>query len=411
MMMQQIQSRSTAIEVAAETPLLRRSDLGLPTPWAAPRTETEIALADIWRQILNIDAIGAYDDFFDLGGDSFAATTLAAEIEAVFKMRFAPSDIINASTVEKQAQKVAENAVPLGQQLPSHLILGHDGGSQAPVFMVHGGFGFAFFRPDFLEEIGRDRPIYLFQAPGLDGRVDPLTSVEAFASLYVESIRRIQPTGPYHIVAMCAGSFIALEMCNQLNEAGEVVARLVLLDPPVAPPAIKQMLAEIKGKRIKTEGLRRSSSFSRIFSRLGGSNRPRKLGAERALKRGAKMQRIVEHIRSRVERMEPDSPEQAAYAVETRARVVEALKVALDEHVPRPYLGQAAMLVSSAKANKMVGDSAFWPNHLGGLEYEICDGDHQELFRAKLKVTARFVSRALADARSGGTQTEVANSD
>ena len=22
--------------------------------------------------------------------------------------------------------------------------------------MVHGGFGFAFFRPDFLEEVGRD---------------------------------------------------------------------------------------------------------------------------------------------------------------------------------------------------------------------------------------------------------------
>jgi thioesterase domain-containing protein/acyl carrier protein len=406
MMMQQIQSRSAAIE-AAETPLLRRSDLGLPTPWAAPKTETEIALADIWRQVLNIDAIGASDDFFDLGGDSFAATALAAEIEAVFKVRFAPSDIINASTIEKQAQKIAESAVPLGQQLPSHLILGHAGGSQAPVFMVHGGFGFAFFRPDFLEEIGRDRPIYLFQAPGLDGRVDPLTSVGDFASLYVESIRRIQPTGPYHIVAMCAGSFIALEMCNQLTEAGEVVAHLVLLDPPVAPPAIKQMLAEIKAKRIETE----TSRGSRIFSRLSGRYGRRKLGAERALKRGAKMQRIVERIRQRVAQTEPDSPEQAAYAVETRARVVEALKVALDEHVPRPYLGQAAMLVSSAKATKMVGDSAFWPSHLGGLEYEICDADHQEVFRSKLMVTARFVSRALAGDKSGGAPAKVANSD
>ncbi len=411
MVMQQIQSRSTAVEVAAETPLVRRSDLDLPTPWTVPKTETEIALANIWRDVLNIDPIGASDDFFDLGGDSFAATTLAAEIEAVFKVRFAPSDIINASTVEKQAQRIAESAGPLGQQLPSHLILGHGGGSQAPVFMVHGGFGFAFFRPDFLEEVGRDRPIYLFQAPGLDGRVEPLTSVGEFASLYVESICRIQPAGPYHIVAMCAGSFIALEMCNQFTEAGEVVEHLVLLDPPVAPPAIKQMLAEIKVKRSQTEGSRRSSSFSRIFSRLSGRYRRRKLGAERAMKRGAKMQRIVEQIRRRVERTEPGSPEQAAYAVETRAGVVEALKVALDEHVPRRYPGRAAMLVSSAKASKMVGDLAFWPNHLGGLEYEICDADHQEVFRSKLIVTARFVSRALADDKSGSTQAKVANSD
>ena len=89
------------------------------------------------------------------------------------------------------------------------------------------------------------------------------------------------------------------------------------------------------------------------------------------------------------------SPEQAAYTAETTARVVELLKVAFDKHVPRPYPGKVAMLVSSAKARKMVGPSAFWPNHLGGLEYQVCDGDHQGLFRVHLTETARFVRRSL----------------
>ena len=391
---QEIQSRSRATEVTAETPLLRRSDLNLSTPWVEPSTETELALAAIWQRVFGIDVIGACDDFFDLGGDLFTATTLAAEVEAEFCMPFGPSDIINASTIAKQAQRVAESARTLTPKLPAHLILGRGGGSQAPVFMVHGGFGFAFFRPDFLEEVGRIRDVYLFQAPGLDGRVQPLTSVEEFASLYVESMRRIQPVGPYNIVAMCAGSFIALEMCNQLVGAGESVARLVLLDPPVAPPAVKEVLTEAK-KRAKTVKSLRRSVLSRVVSIFDRSKGSRERPTTRAVKRSEKMQRVVQRIRRRLEQNEFKSPEQAAYTVETRARVVELLKEALDKHVPRRYPGKAAMLVSAMKASKMVGDSAFWPNHLGALDYQICDSEHQELFRTQLMETARFVSRSL----------------
>ena len=177
-----MQSRPPARETAAEARLVKRSDLSLSAPWVEPGTEAEAGLAAIWREVLGIDAVGTSDDFFELGGDSFAATALAAEVEATFGIRFAPSDIINSSTVAKQAQLVASQALDLTPKLPSHLILGRAGGSQPPVFMVHGGLGFAFFKPDFLEEVGRDRPVYLFQAPGLDGRVPPLASVEALCS-------------------------------------------------------------------------------------------------------------------------------------------------------------------------------------------------------------------------------------
>ena len=35
-----------------------------------PRTETEKALAQIWTELLNVEQIGIYDDFFDLGNSS-----------------------------------------------------------------------------------------------------------------------------------------------------------------------------------------------------------------------------------------------------------------------------------------------------------------------------------------------------
>ena len=390
-------SRPLATEAAAEA-LVKRSSLGLSTPWVEPRTEAEIALAAIWRQVLGIDAVGVSDDFFELGGDSFAATALAAEIEATFGIRFAPSAIINASMVANQVKLVASQASGATPNLPSHLVLGSAGGSQPPVFMVHGGLGFAFFKPSFLEEVGRDRPVYLFQAPGLDGRVAPLASVEEFAALYLDSIRRIQPVGPYHIVAMCAGSLIALEMCNQLNEVGESVARLVLLDPPVSPPAMKQTRAELKEERNRAQAAKSParSVVSRIVSLLSRSHVSREPRPTRAHKRDVKMQSVIERIKQEVERTQPESPEHVAYTVETRSRVVELLKAAFDKYEPRPYSGKAAILVSSVKVKKMFGRSAFWPNHVGGVEHQVCEGDHQGLFRKHLTETARFVSRSLS---------------
>ena len=76
-------------------PVLRRETLGLSTPWQAPRPKRRPDLAGIWQQVLGIDAVGTADDFFDLGGDWFAATGLASEIEATFGLRFTPSDIIS----------------------------------------------------------------------------------------------------------------------------------------------------------------------------------------------------------------------------------------------------------------------------------------------------------------------------
>lgn len=50
-----------------------------------PRTATEGRLDALWRETLDAEAFGIHDDFFELGGDSLAATSLAARIRAVFR--------------------------------------------------------------------------------------------------------------------------------------------------------------------------------------------------------------------------------------------------------------------------------------------------------------------------------------
>ena len=129
---------------------VRRADLALATEWKEPCTDTECKLAAIWRDIFRVDAVGALDDFFGLGGDSFTATTLAAEIEATFDIRFTPADIINFSTIAQQAVEVAK-ATGGAPKLPACLILGRAGGPKPPLFLVHAGRGFAFFQPLLLD--------------------------------------------------------------------------------------------------------------------------------------------------------------------------------------------------------------------------------------------------------------------
>jgi acyl carrier protein len=323
--------------------LRRRADFELSTPWQAPQTESEAKLAAIWQHVLSIDAVGSNDEFFDLGGDSFAATTLAAEIEASFGLRFAPSDIIEFSTLAKQADAIAAKAG--SPRLPSALIAGSKGGSKLPLFMVHGGSGFAFLQPAFVDVVGRDRPVYFFQAPGLDGRVAPLRVLQDMAALYVRSMREVQPVGPYNIAAMCSGAFIALEMCSQIKECGEEVGHLILLDPDTMPPAWK---AQRQGTKSRNR-----TALDRI------------------------------------------PPERRVHVTDAMIKVVEELREAVCDYVPRPYAGKAAVLVNARKFPKVVGADTFWQNHLGGMDYEVGGAEHEELFYAKLGDTALFVQKAL----------------
>ena len=56
----------------------------LAEPFRPPTTPVETTLAQIWQEILDVDCIGAADNFFMLGGDSLSTARVLARVNRRF---------------------------------------------------------------------------------------------------------------------------------------------------------------------------------------------------------------------------------------------------------------------------------------------------------------------------------------
>lgn len=79
---------------------------------APPVTETEQALAAIWRELLGQSVINTTDNFFDLGGHSLTAVLLVSNIRERFGVGLSMDDVYSANlTLEKLARLIEAQAL------------------------------------------------------------------------------------------------------------------------------------------------------------------------------------------------------------------------------------------------------------------------------------------------------------
>jgi len=73
------------------------------------RTRTERVLAELWRTVLSVPAVGREDSFFDLGGDSLLAMRLAAEARRR-GLRFGAEDLFETDVLHELAASLDQQA-------------------------------------------------------------------------------------------------------------------------------------------------------------------------------------------------------------------------------------------------------------------------------------------------------------
>jgi amino acid adenylation domain-containing protein len=83
--------------------------------FVAPRTPTEIELAQIWSQVLKVELIGIHDHFFDLGGHSLLATQAISRIREALQIDIPLRSLFEKPTIAELAQHIETRRMVLQQ--------------------------------------------------------------------------------------------------------------------------------------------------------------------------------------------------------------------------------------------------------------------------------------------------------
>jgi thioesterase domain-containing protein len=262
--------------------------IGLPRSWLAPRRRTkgrarnapptsaettpsnlefEEALAGIWRNVLCCRTPEPDANFFDLGGDSLQALSVALEIGSVLRKPIPVSLVFREPTIRGIARWLrTEGRTPSGI-LPIKL-----GGKRPPLFV---GGNWPPLR-SLGRGLGTEQPFYLLdifalQEQRLLGGQSLLATLPEIAGQFVSEILAIQPEGPYFLGGQCEGGILSLEIALQLQAAGHQVALLAMLDTPVdgyfrvqrwarRVPKLAAAVALLRAGKV-TEILRRTNEY------------------------------------------------------------------------------------------------------------------------------------------------------
>ncbi|MEV7427434.1 amino acid adenylation domain-containing protein [Streptomyces sp. NPDC091212] len=199
----------------------------------APRGPREDVLCTLFAEVLGVEQVMIDDDFFALGGHSMLATRLIGRIRTALGVEVSIRTLFEAPTVAALADRLLDGAADnaLATLLPLRTP-----GDRPPLFCVHPAGGLAWSYGGLLPHLDSDQPVYGLQTPNLDGAAAFPDSIEAMAAVYVEELRTVQPHGPYHLLGWSFGGNVVQEVAVQLQEAGEQVALLAILDAFPLPP-------------------------------------------------------------------------------------------------------------------------------------------------------------------------------
>jgi amino acid adenylation domain-containing protein len=234
--------------------------------FVAPRDELEATIAGAFRQVLAVERVGVHDDFFDLGGQSLTAVRLIGELGNRLSMELSVGMLFERPTVAQVAELVRAGVgraeailVPLSR-----------GTNRVPVFFICG----IHLYQDLANAIGSEHASYGIFLPAEERVFQPGRAssdhVETLARMYVETIKRQFPKGPYVLAGVSFGGILAYEMARQLADQDDIPL-LVMIDP-ILPSALRR--DPKKWLREKAQSWRDTRWIGRMRERVEALLRP-----------------------------------------------------------------------------------------------------------------------------------------
>ncbi|MGB8944539.1 MAG: alpha/beta fold hydrolase, partial [Streptomyces sp.] len=242
-------------------------------------------------------------------------------------------------------------------------------GSRPPLFCLHTGMGLSWTYAALLPHLPQDQPVYGIQARGIVRPGELPGSVEEMAADYADEIRAVQPVGPYHLLGWSIGGTIAQAVAARLEELGEEVALLALLDAYPGSGAAKSRFRGEEGQESEGYGVLRQQEGADVSSLYRSSG----------------------------------MSEQALSNLET---VVRNMSGFAPDHTPRPSRGDLLLFVAAADRteDRTVADAvASWRPYIeGDIEsHEVPVGHYDMLKPEALSRVTRVLTQKLGAANPG----------
>ncbi|MHA7133521.1 AMP-binding protein [Oerskovia turbata] len=228
------------LDVLPLTPHAKLDVRRLPAPDLAgetgrePRTDLERALCAIFAEVLGLASFGADDDFYAAGGHSLLAMRVVSMVRTRLGRPLSVGVLVTAPTVEAI---VAHWEAPEADPFAGVLTLRPPSpGDESTLFCFApaGGLGWSF--ASLVPHVPAGIAVHALQSPRLRGPDGVPSSLVDLADQVLRSVRETQARGPYHLLGYSFGAHLAHLVATRLQEAGDVVASLTMLDAEAVVP-------------------------------------------------------------------------------------------------------------------------------------------------------------------------------
>jgi thioesterase domain-containing protein/acyl carrier protein len=290
-------------------------------------------LAQLWEEVLSVSPVGVKDNFFELGGHSLLAVRLMAKIQQQFNQKLPLASLFQGATVEDQAALLEQE----GDSLPwSSLVALQPNGTKRPFFCVHPAGGQVLCYYQLARALGTEQPFYAWQAPDFTevagGGEDNYSRIEDRATAYIESMRRVQPEGPYMIGGWSFGGTVAFEIAQQLQRMGEKVGLLAQLDS-IAPVITLKLDETLMLLGVAREMTARAGKVLQLTA-----------DDIRELSQEDQLVYVLEHLKAS-EVVPPDIDEELAFQwARSNLRGFQLRHQSFENYAPENYPGQITLL-------------------------------------------------------------------
>ncbi|MER2473045.1 thioesterase domain-containing protein [Photorhabdus laumondii] len=199
----------------------------------------ETVLVVIWCELLAIEQVSRYDNFFALGGHSLLAMRMI-NLAANHGLICTLNDLFQFPVLSELAAKMTSDE--LSQPRNSAISVRSDG-TGLPLFFVPSGMGDYSYVFGLSQQLHLGYPIYALPWPSISEEL--MSTMEEQATRMINFMKAVQPEGPYRICGYSSGGILAYAIAQQLLYSSEVVNFLGLIDTP-APHYYRQRITPPK---------------------------------------------------------------------------------------------------------------------------------------------------------------------